>query len=144
MARYKAPVAAAAFTSHLQPGETLQSWAYGVRQPSMAAIVPLYLLGILPGVIAVALLTKEYLVGLTDRRVLVLRVKGGQATVQEVTEYAVGERVPITASKGGLFAHIAIDDAARPFKAKFHRAGAPDNREHALAAASALGASVPA
>ena len=144
MARYKEPVVTAAFAAHLQPGETLRSTAYGVRQPSMLAMIPLYLLGILPGVIAVAVLTKEYLVGLTDRRVLVLRVSGGNAAVQEVTEYALTERPPVTASQGSLFAHVTIDDPARPCKAKFHRAGPPSHRENALAAAQALGATVAA
>ncbi len=142
MARYKEPVITAAFAPQLQPGETLRSAAYGVKQPSIAAMIPLYLLGILPGVIAVAILTKEYLVGLTDRRVLVLRVSGGKAEVQEVTEYGLDERPPVTASQGSLFAHVAITDPARPFKAKFHRAGYPNNREHAISAAQALGATV--
>lgn len=139
MARYKESVVTAAFAPHLQPGETLHSHAYGVKQPSMWLILPLYALAIVPGVVAVALLTKEYLVGLTDRRVLVLRVSGGKADVQEVTEYALGERLPVRTSNGSLFAWITIDDPQRPFKAKFHRAGYPNNRENALAAAAAIG-----
>ena len=144
MARYKDPVVRDAFASHLERGETLQEWAYGVKQPSIWLMIPLFALAILPGAIAVALLTKEYLVGLTDRRVIVLRVKGGKAEVQEVTTYDLDERLSVEASSGAIFAHVTVHDEARPFKAKFHRAGAPENREHALAAAEALGAAVPA
>lgn len=142
MARYKDPVVQSAFAPHLDSGETLQSWAYGVKQPSMLLMIPLFALAILPGAIAVALLTKEYLVGLTDRRVLVLRVKGGKADVQEVTAYSLDERHAAEAKAGKLFAHLTVEDPARPFQAKFHRLGAPNNHDHALAAARALGASV--
>lgn len=142
MARYKEPVVQQAFAPHLEPGEVLQSWAYGVKQPSIALMVPLFMLAILPGAIAVALLTKEYLVGLTDRRVIVLHVKGKKADVQEVTTYDTDASHAVEASAGKLFVHITIEDPARPFKAKFHRLGAPDNHAHALAAAEALGATV--
>ena len=144
MARYKEPVVQAAFADHLQPGETLRSWAYGVKQPSIWLMIPLFALAILPGAIAVALLTKEYLVGLTDQRVLVLQVKGKHAEVQEVTTYGRDESLPVEAKSGSVFAHITVNDPERPFKAKFHRAGAPENREHAMEAAQALGAAVPA
>ena len=42
MARFKDPqIPAAAFAPYLEPGEQLQHWAYGVKQPSMAIILPL-------------------------------------------------------------------------------------------------------
>lgn len=144
MARSKDPIIRDAFAPHLQPGETLQSWAYGVKQPSLLLLIPLFCLAILPGAIAAQLLTKHFLLGLTDRRVLALRVKGGKYEVQEVTEYGLDERLDVKASSGAVFAHVAVEDEARPFKAKFHRAFAPDNREHAVAAAQALGAAVAA
>lgn len=140
MAKSKDPIIREALAPHLQSGETLVSWAYGVKQPSMLLIIPLFFLAILPGAIAVALLTKHYVLGLTDRRVLALRVKGGKFEVQEVTEYGLHEALDVEASSGSIFAHVTVRDEARPFKAKFHRAFAPDNREHAIAAAQALGA----
>lgn len=143
MARYKDPVVHSAFAPYLEPDETLQEWAYGVKQPSIWLMIPLFALAILPGAIAVALLTKEYLVGVTGQRVIVLLVKGGKAEVKEVTTYGRDERLNVEASSGAIFAHVTIHDEDRPFKAKFHRAGAPENREHALAAAEALGAAVP-
>ena len=87
MARFKDPnVPAAAFQPYLEPGEQLKHWAYGVKQPSMLLILPLFLLAILPGAIAVALLTKEYIVGLTDRRFIVLRFKGRCRLLRKMVE----------------------------------------------------------
>ncbi|MGH9901658.1 MAG: hypothetical protein ACRD68_07580 [Pyrinomonadaceae bacterium] len=138
MARFKDAQVTAAFQPHLQPGEQLRHWAYGVKQPSMLLILPLYALAILPGVIAVALLTKEYVVGLTDRRFIALRVNG-KLEVQEMLEYSLNSLPTAQTSTGPLFTHINIRDAARPFVAKFHRMGMPNNREHSMAMAAALG-----
>jgi hypothetical protein len=139
MARFKDPnFVAAAFHPYLQPGEQLRNIAFGVKQPSMALIIPLFLLAIVPGAIATALLTKEYVVALTDRRVIVLHFKGSQIQVQEVFEYALNYHAPAETSTGSIFTHIKIHDPARPFVAKFHRAGMPGNREQAMAIAAAL------
>jgi hypothetical protein len=140
MARFKDPnFVAAAFQPYLQPGEQIRNVAFGVKQPSMALIIPLFALAILPGAIAVALLTKEYVVALTDRRVLVLHFKGSKIQVQEVLEYSLYNHAPVESSTGPVFTHIKINDPARPFVAKFHRAGMPGNREQAMAIAAALG-----
>lgn len=139
MARFKDPnFVAAAFHPYLQPGEQLRHIAFGVKQPSMVAMLPLFLLAIVPGAIATALLTKEYVVALTDRRVIVLRFKSSQIQVQEVLEYALNYHAPVETSTGSIFTHIKINDPAKPFVAKFHRAGMPGNREQAMAIAAAL------
>lgn len=139
MARFKDPnFVAAAFQPYLQPGEQIRNVAFGVKQPSMALIIPLFALAILPGAIATALLTKEYVVALTDRRVLVLHFKGSKIQVQEVLEYSLYNHAPAESSTGAVFTHIKINDPARPFVAKFHRAGMPGNREQAMAIAAAL------
>jgi hypothetical protein len=139
MARFKDPnFVAAAFYPYLQPGEQIRHVAFGVKQPSLALIIPLFLLAIIPGAIATALLTKEYVVALTDRRVIVLHFKGSQIQVQEVLEYALNYHAPAETSTGSLFTHIKINDPAKPFVAKFHRAGMPGNREQAMAIAAAL------
>jgi len=130
MARYKDEVAVAAIEPHLQEGEEVLNYAYGVKQPHMGLIVLLICLAILPGVIAVALLTKEYIVALTDRRFIVLRVKGGKAEVKEVMEYDRRTMPPVEARTGGIFTHITIRDEAKPFVAKFHRMGMKENRRH--------------
>ena len=139
MARFQDPnVPAAAFTPYLQAGEPLKHWAYGVKQPNMLLMVPLLALGLLPGLIAIAVLTKEYVVGLTDRRFLVLRFKGKKIEVKEVIDYALGSLPPVKASTGPIFTHLKITDPAEPFAAKFHRLGMPGNREHSMAIEAAL------
>ncbi|HEY0379595.1 MAG TPA: hypothetical protein VGC87_21935 [Pyrinomonadaceae bacterium] len=139
MARFKDPnFVAAAFQPYLQPGEQIRNIAFGVKQPNMGLIIVLFALAILPGAIATALLTKEYVVALTDRRVLVLHFKGSQIQVQEVLEYSLYNHAPVESSTGSIFTHIKINDPARPFVAKFHRAGMPGNREQAMAIAAAL------
>ncbi|MCA1621733.1 MAG: hypothetical protein LC795_21165 [Acidobacteria bacterium] len=131
MARFKDAEVTAAIGPHLQPGERLRHWAYGVRQPHLLLIILLTPL-------ATALLTKEYVVALTDRRLLVLRT-GRKLRVEGLTEYRLDQRPPAKTSTGALFTHIRIEDAAKPFAAKFHRLGMANNREHAMAIAAALG-----
>lgn len=141
MARFKDPnVPAAAFAPYLEPGEHLRHIAFGVRQPSLLLMLPLFALAVLPGAIAMALLTKEYVIGLTERRLIVLHFKGGNVRVQEVLDYRLdnGQRPRVTASTGPVFTYIKIEDAAKPFAAKFHRIGMPGNREGVLAIAAAL------
>jgi hypothetical protein len=140
MARFKDPnVPAAAFAPYLEPGEQLRNVAFGVKQPNLLLMLPLFALAVLPGAIAVALLTKEYVVGLTDRRLIVLRFKGKNVQVQEVLDYRLNGQLPqVKSSTGPVFTHIKIEDQARPFVAKFHRMGMPGNREGAMAIAAAL------
>jgi len=139
MARFRDPnIPAAAFTPYLEPGEQLKHWAYGVKQPSILLMIPLFALGILPGAIAIAVMTKEYVVGLTDRRFIVLRFKGKKIEVKEVIDYPLNNLPPLQASTGGIFSHIKITDPAKPFAAKFHRLGMSGNREHSMAIEAAL------
>lgn len=138
MARYKDEVAVEAIRPHLDDGEQLLNYAYGVKQPHIGLIIGLCCLAVLPGLIAVALLTKEYVVALTDRRFIVLRVKGGKAAVQEVQEYDRAQMPPVVAKTGGIFTHITIKDEARPFIAKFHRMGMKENRRHSQEIEAAL------
>lgn len=139
MARFNdAGVVEAAFRTYLEPGEQIRNVAYGVRQPPLAVIVPLLMLGILPGVIAIALMTKEYVVALTDRRFIALRFKSKAIKVEEVQSWPLAALPPVKASTGGLFTHIAIADSARPFAAKFHRLGMPGQREQTTAIEGAL------
>ncbi len=129
MARYKDAEAVAVLQPHLQPEEQLKHWAYGVKTPPVIlAVIPL----------VHALLTKEYIAALTDRRVLVLRMRG-KTRVEEVIEYPLNRLPPAKTSTGALFTHIKIEDATKPFVAKFHRLGMSNNREHALAIAAAFG-----
>jgi hypothetical protein len=140
MARFTDPaVVEAAFAPYLEAGETIRHVAYGVKQPPVWLIAFLTALAILPGLIATALMTKEYVVALTDRRLIVLRFKKKAIEVKEVQAWRLDALPPVTGSTGGLFTHIAIADPAKPFVAKFHRLGMPGQREEAMAIAAALG-----
>jgi hypothetical protein len=137
VARFNDTNVPAAIQPHLQAGEQLKHWAFGVKQPNLLLITFLIALAILPGVIAIALLTKQYVVALTDRRLLVLQFKG-KLNVVEVTEYPLQPRLKASGSTGPLFTHLRVDDAEKPFKAKFHRMGMPNNREHSRAILAAV------
>jgi hypothetical protein len=139
MARFNdTTVIQAALAAQLEPGETLRHWAYGVKQPNVALITFLYCLALLPGIIAVFALTREYVVGLTDRRFIVLRFKGSGIAVQEVLSWRLDALPHVQTSTGSLFTHIRIDDPAKRFVAKFHRLGTSDNRPQAMAIAEGL------
>lgn len=127
-----------AFKPHLPAGETVQHYAYGVKQPPIILIFLLFLLAILPGAIAVALLTKEYIVATTERRFVVIRFSGGKINVKEVLEYPLDQVRNVKTSKGGIFTVIKIADPQKPFEAKFHRLGMKQNKQHAEAMADAL------
>lgn len=134
MARFKDPnVPSAAFKPYLEPGEQLRHVAYGVKQPNVLLIA-------ITGGLVAALLTKEYVIGMTDRRLIVLHFKGKDIRVQEVLDYRLdnGHRPRVQASTGPVFTHLRVEDSAKPFVAKFHRMGMPGNREGAVAIAAAL------
>lgn len=130
-------------SAHLQAGETLEHWAFGVKQPSMLIILPLFALAILPGAIATQMLTKNYLIGLTNKRLIVLQIKSVTKTeLKALTEYdrAGFKANPASFKAGKLFTHISIEDTEQPFKAKFHRMLSKDNRMHAEAIGAAISA----
>ena len=137
MGKYNDSNVPAAFQPYLEPGEQLHHWAFGVKQPNMMLMIPLFVLGILPGAIATAMLTKNYIVALTDRRFIVLQFSGN-LNVKEMMEYRLGYMPPVEASTGPIFTHIKIKDPQRPFVAKFHRMGMPNNRAHSQAIEAAL------
>jgi len=140
MARFRdESIAINAIQQQLHPGEQLRHWAYGVKQPNVGLIALLMCLAILPGAIAVALMTKEYLIGLTDRRLVVVRFSGGKVNIKEVIEFPLGEIVGrAKTSKGAVFTHIKIAHPQTPFVAKFHRMGAKQNKDQSRAIADAL------
>lgn len=130
MARFNDNNVPAAILPYLEPGEQLYHWAYGVKQPHILLIL-------LTGTIATALLTKNYIIGLTDRRLIVLQFSG-KLQVKEVSEYRLNNMPPVEASTGPIFTHIKVKDPQRPFVAKFHRMGMPNNRMHSQAIEAAL------
>jgi hypothetical protein len=101
MARFKDPsVVPNAFEAHLEEGEEIKYYAYGVKQPSIWLIILLMCLAILPGIIAIALLTKEYIVALTGGRFLAIRFSGSEIKEKEFLEYQLGEIKDVKTSKG--------------------------------------------
>jgi hypothetical protein len=132
MAGYKEEEIPGIFGPHLQPGEQLVHWAYGVKQPNFFLIILFTAtLGILTHVF-----TKHYLIGLTNHgRFLVLQMGG--KTVKSAQPYQLGQIQGVKTSTGPLFTHIKIDGPV-PFVAKFHRMGGKTNREHSMAIAAAL------
>jgi hypothetical protein len=141
MAKLNDDRAKALFGPYLDQGEEIKYWAFGVKQPSLLLIIPLVVLAVLPGLIAMVLLTKNYLVGLTSKdRLLVLKLGAGGGSVKEVSEYRLSElrNDKVTTSAGPIFTHIKIIDPAKPFRAKFHRAYGSSNRPNAMAIAAAI------
>lgn len=135
---------AAVLRPHLAPGETLQHWASGVRQPSVWLLLPLAALAVVPAVVAASLLTRDVLVGLTDRRLVVLWMGASGTEPERVVAYERSAMPPVRASSGPLRTTLRVRDPARPFAVTFNRAGMPGNREHAGAIAAALADGAPA
>ena len=122
----------------LRAGETLQCVAYGVKTPPILLIILLMVIGVIPGVIIGQMLTKYFLVALTDQRVIVARAKGIVQTEGHF-DYPLGKvGGKVTLKEGWMFTHIAIEHPELPWKAKFHRSGSPNNKASALAIAAAL------
>ena len=132
--RYKDEDMPAIFAPQLQPGEQIVNWAFGVKQPSILVII--LLIATIGGALVVGLLTKNYLVALTNMgRFVVLQMSG--KTIKTAQAYQLGQTQGVKTSTGALFTHIKIDGPV-PFVAKFHRLGMKQNREHAMAMAAAL------
>jgi hypothetical protein len=134
MAVYKDEQMMSIFGPQLQPGEQLVHWAYGVKQPHILLII--LFIATIGGIIAVTLMTKNYLVGMTNMgRFIVLQMSG--KNVKQSHFYQLGQTTGVKTSTGALFTHIKIEGPT-PFVAKFHRMGMKQNREHSMAMAAAL------
>jgi hypothetical protein len=130
MARFNDTNVPAAIQPHLQSGEVIRHYAFGVKPPHIVLMC-------LFGPIVTALFTKNYIVALTNRRLLVLEFSG-KLNVTGVTEYSLDSRPAASGSVGMLFTKLRINDEAKPFFAKFHRMGMPNNRMHSTAILEAL------
>lgn len=130
-----------ALKPHLAEGEILRHAAYGVKQPHMLLIILLVFCAILPGIIAIFFLTKNYIVGLTNKRLIILTVKATALDeVKAIKSIDLSQLTPdrVKTKTGPIFTHIEIQDQPKDFKAKFHRAFSPTNRPEATAIAQAL------
>lgn len=121
----------AAFAPHLTPSELLQTSAYGVKQPHIALITLLCLLGVLPGLLAIAFMTKHYRIGLTRHRVIVLQTKSmNNLETKHVLAFELNsmQTAMVKTSQNSIFTNIKIEDGDTRFVAKFHRAYTKTNR----------------
>jgi hypothetical protein len=132
---------------HLLVSEQVKHFGYGVTPQPLWLVALLYvvLLGV-PGFFVVALLAKHYVVALTDRRLVVVRIRGGvfeiSCEVKEVRAYLFEElgAQPIDASVGAKVVRICVGDPkGRPLVVRFRRGASPANRSNAVAIAIALG-----
>lgn len=128
----------ASLAADLQPGEQIQFVAYGIKQPNI------FLMVLLLGGLLSALLTKHYVLALTDRRLVIKEINMGLFSLdftkaKSITSYTPQElaQFPVKTSTGPIFTHIRID-APNRFVAKFHRLASKNAREHAMGIAAAL------
>lgn len=128
---------AAAIQPFLEPGEQIQTNAYGFHQMSMWIMIPLILVALLPAFIAQALLTKYYMVVLTNRRILFFHCDN-KLKVKEIIEYRPGAMPPVNVSSGMVFAVLKIADTRGAMRIKFHRSGMANNREKAVIIGNAM------
>ena len=131
----------ALFSDYLEPGELLLHTAYGVKQPHLLPILGLCLLAILPGILAIHFLIKNYFIGLTGRRFIVLQVKGVASS--KITRVVAFNRNDLTSadiktSENAIFTNIKLIMGEETFIAKFHRAFSKSNRPNASAIAREL------
>lgn len=129
-----------AFAQHLDPDEQLLHVAFGVKQPHIGLIILFVALAVIPGLIVVMLMTKNYLVALTNKRLIVAQVSSSfKFKPGKMWDYDPGQPGgEVKTSTGMIFTHISIKNPENPFKAKFHRSGSKKNREAAMAIAAVL------
>ena len=142
MARVSAEELRAFLGAYVPEGESLDHAAYGVKQPNMLLMLPAFALAILPGVLLTQYLTRHYVIGTTDRSLVIARVKPAMLSMALRPDRAISHRVlplaslrggPATTKTGGLFTHIAFGEGDEAFRAKFHRAFSKENRAEAMA-----------
>ncbi|MCA9185593.1 MAG: hypothetical protein R3E01_29495 [Pirellulaceae bacterium] len=131
---------------YLEDGETIRHWCFGVRQPHLALLIALIAIATIPGVIAVQLLTKNFLIALTNRRLIILHIASPtNHRVKTMFEYTLAEldEVPVRSSTGPLFTHLKIGEGSDCFRAKCARMFSKSNRSEAIAIATAIGGMEP-
>lgn len=139
MAKPKTEEMKAAFAPYLPAGEQVTHVAYGVKQPHILLIVLLVLAGVLPGLIAIMIMTRHYLIGQSASGITVLRIEGmNNLKVREAMHFSAADlaAADVKTSSNALFTNISIADRGRRFVAKFHKMYSADNRPHAEAIAA--------
>ena len=134
------PSIAAAVKPHLEPGETLRHVAFGNWQLPVWVFGPLMVLALLPGAIVFVLTARQYLFCLTDRRLIVLLVKGWPTNlkVRKVWSYGLGALPAITSEKQARYHWFVISDPKRTVKARMYQSAYPGNGQEAASIIDAL------
>ncbi len=173
-----------ALQAHLDKDEQLKHWAFGTKPPNLF-LVPLILIASTfvaflvvwvsqvltapgpfdfiifllfwvgaAGVLWTAM-RKDYVFGLTDRRLIVLRVSpwglGKSISIKEVMKHQLDHLPPIETSDNSSRTVLKIQDSQKPVIAKFYHSrmvakifnpamAAPENQVHAKAIVAALSA----
>ncbi|MCA8931575.1 MAG: hypothetical protein KDA49_03865 [Rhodospirillaceae bacterium] len=127
-----------ALAPHLHSGEPLLAYAFGMRFPNFWLLVALLCLGILPGLALMLFGSRLYFVGLTDRRLVVVQVKGQPVQVLAMTDYDRAALPPVRAKAGVQFTSLWIDDPEHPVRIRFSRIALKENERQSRAIAAAL------
>ena len=141
MSKFNDQTVVAAFQPYLQSEEFLGNAAYCIKRPPELIGCLISLLGMLPDILFRSLLSKYYVVGLTNRRLIVLRLAsrfGGNIRAAEVLAYSLDQLPEIQANFGAFATGLVIKDPARPFKVVFPMAGVPDNHKRGRMIANKL------
>jgi hypothetical protein len=118
-----------ALQPHLQPGEPLRNYAIGYQLPLWQQLLgPLFLV----------LLSKFYMVALTDRRLLLVRFKEKVHKIKSVKEYRLSQITNIRTKTGLLHTFLTVEVPNESFSCKFHRNTVRNNRPKALALVATL------
>ncbi|HEV8588539.1 MAG TPA: hypothetical protein VGQ72_06660 [Pyrinomonadaceae bacterium] len=110
-----------AFQAYLQPGESLANAAYAGYRPFYS-----YFFGIL----GMRALTRVFMVGLTNRRVIILHLTqrlGDNIQVKSFRSYDLTQLPPISTQFGSFATALRINDPAIKFTATFAAEGVPNN-----------------
>jgi hypothetical protein len=142
MSKFNDQTVLAAFQPYLQSEEVLVNAAYCIYQPPQLLGCLLSLIGWLPGLLYFALLSRFYVVGLTNHNFIVLRLAsrfGGNIQVAEIFGYRL-DQLPETQATFGSFGTSAlkIKDPTKPLKVGFPSVGVPDNHQRGRMIANAL------
>ncbi|MFH1919548.1 MAG: hypothetical protein ABIP48_06675 [Planctomycetota bacterium] len=104
---------------------------------ALLVMVPLWMLAAIPGIVWVVRSRRNYILGLTGKRLIVLRYRGA-LNVQEAGECALTPPPQVSTSVNRFFTEIRVLDEAAPIVVRCVHNAMPNNREHSEAIAARL------
>ncbi len=137
----------AALQAHMEPGEELRQWAVGITPPGAGAIVASSLRASATGMASTGMSMLSWMVGLTDKRLIALHIKGlrdGEVLGSLSFDLSRLAREPGQVKSGWMQTRLRIDWPDQPWQAQFNRLFASGHRAQALEIGAAIsGASAP-